>query len=91
MESQFLFSLFLFGLLVAFGGVVGARTNFSGVLILNVLFLAGLGFTAVIVFGMTQADPERVFLAQLSIVAALCVPMTLVYCVRQWIPKASKH
>lgn len=88
MEALFSSSLPFFGLLVAFGMLVGARTNFLGVLILNVLFLAGLGFTAVIVFGMTQADPERVFLGQLTIVAALCVPMTLVFCVRQWIPKA---
>lgn len=88
MEGLSSSSLFLFGLLAAFGGVVGVRTNFSGVLILIILFLAGLGFTAVILFGMTQADPERIFLAQLSIVAAFCVPMTLVYFVRQWMPKA---
>jgi len=83
-------SLFLFGLLVAFGGVVGWQTNFSGALVLNVLFLANLGVMAFILFGMTQTSPELVFLATLSISAAFCVPMTLMYFVRQWIPKAQQ-
>ncbi len=60
---------------------VGYRSDRSGVLILNALFLATLASIAVIVFGLGYASDTafsaiRTFA---SIIASFCVPMTLAY------------